>query len=217
MKFGIVVYPGSNCDHDCYHVLKNVVNAQVEYIWHTTSNITKYDCIILPGGFSYGDYLRPGAMAAHSPVMDSIRIHVAKGKLVIGICNGFQILTEAKLLPGALMINKNGQFICAPTRVIITRNKTNFTRMYTKEQEITIPIAHKEGRYIIDSIGLNELINNKQIVLRYLNNPNGSTYDIAGITNKEGNVFGLMPHPERVSEKILGSTDGLNVFRGLVV
>ena len=216
MKVGIIVFPGSNCDRDCYHVLKNVLLTSVDYIWHTTSNLDQYDCIILPGGFSYGDYLRTGAMAAHSPVMNGIKKCAIEGKLVLGICNGFQILIEAKLLPGALMINKNAHFICASTRLVVVRNKTRFTQKYEKQQEITMPIAHKEGRYIIDNNRLNELITNKQIILRYLNNPNGSTYNIAGITNKEGNVFGLMPHPERASESILGMTDGLNIFRGLI-
>jgi phosphoribosylformylglycinamidine synthase len=216
MRFGIIVFPGSNCDKDCYHVIKNVLHEQVEYVWHDTTRLKKFDCIILPGGFSYGDYLRCGALAKLSPIIKEIKEHIKQGRYVIGICNGFQILTETKILPGILMMNKKPYFICQPTLLRVSSTKTFFTKKYKKTEYITLPIAHMEGRYIIDNVGLKSLQDNNQIVFRYINNPNGSVYDIAGIVNMKGNVLGMMPHPERASEELLGSTDGLNVFKSFI-
>ncbi len=217
MKFGVIVFPGSNCDHDCYNVVKNVLKQPVEYIWHTETNLDKYDCIIVPGGFSYGDYLRCGAIARFSKVMDSLKKFAEKGKLVIGICNGFQILCEAGLLPGALQRNKNLRFVCKFIDLKVENNKTKFTKKYKKGQILRIPIAHGEGNYTCDKQTLAELKKNKQIVFTYKGeNPNGSTANIAGICNKKRNVLGMMPHPERASELILGSKDGLELFKSIL-
>ncbi len=216
MKFGVVVFPGSNCDHDCYHVLKNVLQKDTDFIWHKDHDITKYDCIILPGGFSYGDYLRTGSIARFSPVMESVMKHADRGKLVIGICNGFQILLEAGLLPGAMLRNRSLQFICKFVELKVETNNTPFTKKAKKGESLNIPIAHGEGNYFADEATLFELKQNDQIVLKYRENPNGSLEDIAGICNFKRNVFGLMPHPERASEKELGSTDGLKIFQSIV-
>lgn len=225
MKFGVVVFPGSNCDIDCYKVLSNVLKKDVDYIWHDTENIEEYDVIILPGGFSYGDYLRCGAIARFSKIMDSVVKHANKGKLVIGICNGFQILTEVGLLPGVLIRNNNLKFICKTVPIKVENNTTPFTLNYKEGQVINIPIAHGEGNYFIDEKGLAELEKNNQIVFRYCNkdglideksNPNGSVSNIAGICNKAGNVLGMMPHPERASELLLGNEDGLALFKSMI-
>ncbi|WP_427340204.1 phosphoribosylformylglycinamidine synthase subunit PurQ [Caloranaerobacter sp. DY30410] len=225
MKFGVVVFPGSNCDIDCYKVLSNVLNRDVDYVWHDTENIEKYDVIILPGGFSYGDYLRCGAIARFSKIMDSVVKHANKGKLVIGICNGFQILTEVGLLPGALIRNNNLKFICKTVPIRVENNTTPFTLNYEKGQVINIPIAHGEGNYFIDEEGLAQLEKNNQIVFRYCSkdglideksNPNGSVKNIAGICNKSGNVLGMMPHPERASELLLENEDGLALFKSII-
>ncbi len=216
MKFGIIVFPGSNCDHDCFHVLKDVMKQEVEYIWHADKKLKKYDCIILPGGFSYGDYLRAGAISRFANIMEAVKKFANRGGKVIGICNGFQILCEAGLLPGALHRNESLRFICKDVLLKIENNKTAYTHLYDKNQTITIPIAHAEGNYVCDKKTLASLKKNKQIVFTYQNNPNGSLANIAGICNKKGNVLGMMPHPERVSEAILGNTDGKILFDSLV-
>jgi len=213
MNFGIVVFPGTNCDRDCYYVIKDILNQPVKFIWHKENDLRGVDCVVLPGGFSYGDYLRSGAIARFSPIMTSVREFADKGGLVIGICNGFQILTEAGLLPGALGRNIGLRFICKYVNLIIERNDTPFTSEFKKGEIVRMPIAHNEGNYYIDDLSKIE----KQIVLRYYGeNPNGALDNIAGIVNERGNVFGLMPHPERCSEKILGSEDGLRIFKSIV-
>lgn len=216
MKFGVVVFPGSNCDHDCFHVVKNVLKQPVEYVWHKTKTPDQFDCLIIPGGFSYGDYLRCGAIARFSPIMESVIKFADSGGLVIGICNGFQILLEAGLLPGAMLRNKNLHFICKYIDLKVENTNTPFSSRYKKGQVIRIPIAHNEGNYYIDENGLADLKKNNQIVFRYTNNPNGALDDIAGIVNKSGNVLGMMPHPERSSEPELGSDDGRMIFEAIL-
>lgn len=213
MNFGIVVFPGSNCDRDCYYVIKEILNQPVRFIWHQETNLNGIDCVILPGGFSYGDYLRAGAIARFSPVMSEVKEFADRGGLIVGICNGFQILTEAGLLPGALGRNKGLKFICRYVSLRVERNDTPFTTEYRRGDIIRMPIAHNEGNYYTDNL---DKIRN-QVVLRYYGeNPNGAIDDIAGIVNERGNVFGLMPHPERCSENILGSEDGLKIFKSIV-
>lgn len=213
INFGIVVFPGTNCDRDCYYVIRDILNQPVRFIWHKDSDLKGINCVVLPGGFSYGDYLRAGAIARFSPIMSSIREFAERGGLVIGICNGFQILTEAGLLPGALGRNKTLKFICRYVNLIIERNDTPFTSEFKKGEIIRMPIAHNEGNYYIDDLSKVKNL----IVLRYYGeNPNGALDNIAGIVNEKGNVFGLMPHPERCSEKILGSEDGLRIFKSIV-
>jgi len=216
MRFGVVVFPGSNCDQDCFDVIKNALKQDVEFIWHKTTSVDGFDCIIIPGGFSYGDYLRCGAIARFSPIMESVIKFANNGGLVIGICNGFQVLLEAGLLPGAMMRNTNLHFICKYVDLKVDATDTPFSSGYNKGQVIRIPIAHNEGNYYIDDKGLAELKKNDQIVFRYVENPNGAIDDIAGIVNKNRNVLGLMPHPERCSEKALGSDDGLVVFKSIL-
>lgn len=223
MKFGVVVFPGSNCDQDCFHAVKEVIKQPVEYVWHKDTDLhgkgtdlNGFDCIILPGGFSYGDYLRTGAIARFSPIMDSIIKFAKNGGLVIGICNGFQILLEAGLLPGAMLRNENLHFICKYVELKVEATDTPFSSQYKKGQIVRIPIAHNEGNYYIDDKGLQELKKNNQIVFRYVDNPNGAIDDIAGIVNKERNVLGMMPHPERSSEIELGSVDGRMIFESIV-
>jgi len=216
MKFGVVVFPGSNCDQDCYHAVNNVLKQPVEYIWHKKTQLDHFDCLVIPGGFSYGDYLRCGAIARFSPIMNSIIDFANKGGLVIGICNGFQILLEAGLLPGAMLRNKNLHFICKYVELKVETTATPYTSNYKKGQILRIPIAHNEGNYYIDDKGLAELKKNDQIVFRYVDNPNGAVDDIAGIVNKNRNVLGMMPHPERSSEKELGSDDGRLIFEAIL-
>ncbi|MFH1904906.1 MAG: phosphoribosylformylglycinamidine synthase subunit PurQ [bacterium] len=215
MRFGVVVFPGSNCDHDCFYVLSNVLKQDVNYIWHKDTEVGNVDCIVLPGGFSYGDYLRTGAIARFSPIMQSIIDFANKGGLVIGICNGFQILLETGLLPGAMLRNENLHFICKHVHIKLLNNNTPFTNLYKKDEVLKIPIAHNEGNYYIDEKGLKTLKENNQIVFKYCTNPNGAVDNIAGIVNKEGNVLGMMPHPERSSEKELGSEDGIFIFKSI--
>ena len=224
MRFGIVVFPGSNCDHDCFYAVKDVLNKQVSYIWHKDTKLDDYDCIIVPGGFSYGDYLRCGAVARFSPIMKSIIEFADKGKSVIGICNGFQILLESGLLPGAMTRNKDLHFICKYVYLKTEQAKGRFTNLCKKGRVLKIPIAHNEGNYYIDKNGLKELKENNQIVFRYCDvngvvskkaNPNGAVDNIAGIVNKRHNVLGMMPHPERCSENILGSSDGFLIFKSI--
>lgn len=225
MKFGIVVFPGSNCDHDCYHVVKHVLGQEAEYIWHKDKEIKGFDCLILPGGFSYGDYLRTGAIAKFSPVMNSVREFAEKGGIVIGICNGFQILVESGLLPGVLMRNRGLKFICENSYIRVERSNTPFTRLYKEGEVVKIPIAHADGNYFADDETLKRIQDNGQIVFRYCDaggnitddaNPNGSLLNIAGICNEKRNVLGMMPHPERCAEDILGNTDGKRVFESIL-
>lgn len=225
MKFGVVVFPGSNCDQDCFYVVKDILNQPVKYIWHKDTGVGGFDCIILPGGFSYGDYLRTGAIARFSPVMKPIMDFACRGGIIIGICNGFQILLESELLPGAMLRNKNLHFICKYVHIKTENTKTPFTSLCSEGQVLRIPIAHNEGNYYIDGEGLGQLEKNRQIVFRYCSpdgevnsesNPNGAVANIAGILNREGNILGMMPHPERSSEPMLGSEDGLLIFKSAV-
>ena len=216
MKFGVVIFPGSNCDHDCYYAIKTVTGQPVEFIWHQDTSVKGFDAVILPGGFAYGDYLRTGALAKFSPVMQAVREFADKGGLVIGICNGFQILTEAGLLPGALMRNSNMKYICKFLQIRTETTDTPFTNQLKKGQVLNVPIGHGEGNYFADEDTLKELEDNGQVAFRYVENPNGSIHDIAGIVNKGRNVLGMMPHPDRSSEQILGSTDGKLIFESMV-
>lgn len=222
MKFGVITFPGSNCDRDCYHVTKEVLGEPTDMLWHDDMpDLNDYDCLILPGGFSYGDYLRSGAIAQFAPIMDQVTDYINKGGLVIGICNGFQILLEAGLLPGAMKVNNSLKFSCHHTDLEVVNSDTPFTNQCRSGEVLDIPVAHGEGNYYIDPEGLEKLKTNNQIILRYLSeaeNPNGSVDNIAGICNQAGNVFGLMPHPERCSEAILGagSEDGYKIFSSIV-
>jgi phosphoribosylformylglycinamidine synthase len=216
MRVGVVVFPGTNCDMDTYHALRLVGHDPV-YLWHKEHDLKNVDVVILPGGFSYGDYLRAGAIARFSPIMNEIIDFAKKGGYVLGICNGFQILLEAGLLPGAMLPNITNSFICKEVFLEVINNNTLFFKNYKVGEILKMPIAHKEGRYYISKRELEELKENNQIVLKYYGeNPNGSLENIAGIINKKGNVMGLMPHPERAVEEILGSTSGLNLFLTLL-
>ena len=225
MKFGVVVFPGSNCDHDAFHAISHVLQRPVEFIWHQSENLQGCDAIILPGGFSYGDYLRTGAIARFSSVMKSVEKFANSGGLVLGICNGFQILLEAGLLPGAMMRNSGLRFICRHVYMRVENTDSPFTNAASKGQILKIPIAHSDGNYSCDEATLAELQENRQILFRYTSpdgkddnagNPNGSVAHIAGICNRERNVAGLMPHPERAVESALDSEDGLVVFRSMM-
>ncbi|HPB30582.1 MAG TPA: phosphoribosylformylglycinamidine synthase subunit PurQ [Candidatus Sumerlaeota bacterium] len=223
MKFGVVIFPGSNCDQDCIHVLRNVLRQEVEELWHKERNLCGSECIVLPGGFSYGDYLRTGAIARFSPIMDSVIAHARSGRPVIGICNGFQILCEAGLLPGALIRNRSLRFICRPVTLKVARQGTPFTRF--PKGVVRIPIAHGEGNYFNHGDGLKDLRDKGLVVFQYADNagditdaanPNGSLDNIAGIMNEAGNVLGMMPHPERCSEPEMGGTDGRLIFESIL-
>ena len=225
MKFGIIVFPGSNCDHDCYHAVKDILGQRAEFIWHRDTSVDGFDCLILPGGFSYGDYLRSGAMAACSPIMDSVRKFAAGGGLVLGICNGYQILQEAKLLPGALMRNSSLKFMCKNIHVRVERTDTPFTNQCRMGEVLKIPIAHMDGNFFMDKKASERFSRSGQVALRYCDpdgqvgedsNPNGSIESIAGVFNEKLNVFGLMPHPERCSEALLGNEDGLKIFKSIL-
>ncbi len=211
---GIVVFPGSNCDRDMLWALEGCLGIKTKFIWHESSDISGVDSIVLPGGFSYGDYLRCGAVARFSPLINSLADFVRTGRRVIGICNGFQILTESGFLPGALTTNKNLDFICNDSELEITTSKGSWFN--SSNNKINLPIAHGEGRYFCDEDTFKELLDNDLIALRYLSNPNGSFYDIAGVINKEGNVLGLMPHPERACDSSLGGNDGLFTLKSLI-
>jgi phosphoribosylformylglycinamidine synthase len=224
MKFGVIVFPGSNCDHDAYHVISKHVGQPVDFVWHRETDLSAYDAVIIPGGFSYGDYLRAGALAAHSPVMASVKEFAARGRLVLGICNGFQILCESGLLPGALIRNKELHFICRHVNVRVETTETPFTHMLHAGQVLNLPIAHAEGNYVCDDATFEELVREDRVVFRYSDpsgeltgeaNLNGSRDHIAGICSRERNVLGLMPHPERACEDLLGSADGRDLFRSL--
>lgn len=225
MKFGIVVFPGSNCDRDVAWVTQGILKQPTRMIWHQETDISDIDVVVLPGGFSYGDYLRCGALARFSPVMQAVVKHAQEGKFVLGICNGFQVLTEAGLLPGALIRNRDLHFICERVPLKIERNDLPWTSAYSSGQIITLPIAHGEGRYYAEAHTLADIENNKQVLFRYCTptgevseagNPNGSLNNIAGICNQQGNVLGMMPHPERAADTVLGSTDGIGLFEGII-
>jgi phosphoribosylformylglycinamidine synthase I len=216
MKFGVVVFPGSNREHDAWYAVSKILGQDTEFIWHDSTSLGNVDALILPGGFSYGDYLRCGAIAKFSPVMQSVRKFAADGGLVLGICNGFQILVEAGLLPGALIRNRGLKFICKQVPLRVETVNSPFTSQAAKGQRLVFPIAHGEGCYIADERTLDQLEAEDRVVLRYLENPNGSLRDIAGILNEGRNVMGLMPHPEDVTEPLMGSTDGLVIFESMV-
>lgn len=216
MKFAVIVFPGSNCDIDMYHAIKDELGEQVEYVWHDSENLAEFDGILLPGGFSYGDYLRTGAIARFSNVMNEVIKAAEAGKPVLGVCNGFQILLEAGLLPGAMKRNESLHFICRPVELKVENNKTMFSGEFNEGEIITVPIAHGEGNYYCDEETFKRLKANNQIVFTYENNPNGSLANIAGIVNEKGNVLGMMPHPERAVDELLGGADGLKLFRSIV-
>lgn len=216
MKFAVIVFPGSNCDVDMFHAIQDELGEQVEYVWHDEESLEEFDGILLPGGFSYGDYLRSGAIARFSNVMKEVVKAARAGKPVLGVCNGFQILLEAGLLPGAMRRNASLSFMCKPVELRVENNQTMFTAGLKEGQTISIPIAHGEGNYYCDEETLEKLKANNQIVFTYQQNPNGSLADIAGIVNEKGNVLGMMPHPERAVDDLLGSSDGLKLFQSVV-
>ena len=224
MKFGVVVLPGSNCDHDALHVTRDVLGAEVELLWHKETDLRGADCVIVPGGFAYGDYLRAGALAKFAPVMEPIRRHATSGGMVFGICNGFQVLTEAGLLPGALMRNQHLRFLGRDVFLRVEETDTPFTCELERGAVLRVPIAHGDGNYFADDATLDELERNRQVIFRYCDaegrithnaNPNGSARNIAGICNAGRNVLGMMPHPERCSEALLGNTDGFGIFHSI--
>jgi phosphoribosylformylglycinamidine synthase I len=218
MKFAVLVFPGSNCDIDCYKAVEDAIGQSVDYVWHTATDLSSYDAILVPGGFSYGDYLRCGAIAQFAAVMGEVQKAAEAGKYILGICNGFQILTEAGLLPGALIRNNGLKFRCHQTPLEVVNNRSAFTNQYSQGEIINIPIAHGEGNYYCDDATLAELKANDQIIFRYAGdtNPNGSVENIAGISNKAGNVVGMMPHPERAVDQLLGSEDGKRMFTSIL-
>ena len=225
MRFGVVVFPGTWSDVDCYHVLDEVLGQEVSYVWHKDTDLSSYDCVVLPGGFSYGDYLRCGAIARFSPVMESVVDFAGRGGLVIGICNGFQVLCEAGLLPGALLRNDSLEFRCEWVSLRVDNSESVFTGNCKSGQRLRVPISHGEGRYYADDSTLSTLDEEGRVLFRYCAedgtvspeaNPNGSLNGIAGIMNREGNVLGMMPHPERCCESVLGGTDGLYIFESIV-
>jgi phosphoribosylformylglycinamidine synthase len=225
LRFGVVVFPGSNCDHDTFHVLKEVCGQDTFYLWHKNHNLNNADCVILPGGFSYGDYLRSGAIAKFSPLMQELQEFAQKGGLVLGICNGFQVLLELGLLQGAMLRNKNLKFLCEHVHLKIENDQTPFSNQGHRNQVLSIPIAHFDGNYYASPATIEEIKTNNQIVFRYSDkegriteeaNVNGSLENIAGLTNKQRNVLGMMPHPERASESLLGSEDGRIIFESII-
>jgi phosphoribosylformylglycinamidine synthase subunit PurQ / glutaminase len=216
MKFGVIVFPGSNCDHDAYYAASHNLGQQAEYIWHDSPTLGAVDAVILPGGFSYGDYLRCGAIAKFSPVMKAVRAFAEEGGLVLGVCNGFQILVEAGLLPGALIRNAGLKFICREVALKTVTVDSPFTNAAQPGQILRLPIAHGEGCYVADERTLDELEAEDRVAFRYVDNPNGSMRDIAGILNAGRNVLGMMPHPERATEPLMGSSDGLAVFQSIL-
>lgn len=216
MKFAVIVFPGSNCDVDMFHAIKDELGEEVDYVWHDTENLDEYDAILLPGGFSYGDYLRCGAISRFANAMKAVQKAAEQGKPILGVCNGFQILVESGLLPGALMRNENLKFMCRTVQLRVENNETMFTSQYEKDEVINIPIAHGEGNYYCDEETLKQLEENNQIAFRYVENPNGSVSDIAGIVNEKGNVLGMMSHPERAVDELLGGAEGLKVFQSIL-
>ncbi|MGA2134897.1 MAG: phosphoribosylformylglycinamidine synthase subunit PurQ [Bryobacteraceae bacterium] len=217
MKFGVIVFPGSNCDHDAWFAVNHVLGHRADYIWHDSRTLGDVDAVILPGGFAYGDYLRCGAIAKFSPVMAAVRKFADDGGLVLGVCNGFQILVEAGLLPGALIRNRGLKFICRELQLRVETSHSPFTAAAEPGQILRMPIAHGEGCYIADERTLDELEAEDRVALRYVDNPNGSMRDIAGILNARRNVLGLMPHPERACEPLMGSSDGLVILRSMAM
>lgn len=217
MRFAVIQFPGSNCDLDMLHAIQDALGEEAEYVWHGEDSLEGFDACLLPGGFSYGDYLRTGAIAKFAAIMPEVMRFAAEGKPVLGVCNGFQILTETGLLPGALIRNRNLHFVCKTIDLEVTNKQTMFTNQYMEKALIKIPIAHGEGNYYCDDETLEKLVKQNQIVFRYANeNPNGSKHNIAGIINERGNVLGMMPHPERAAESIVGGEDGLKLFQSIV-
>lgn len=216
MKFAVIVFPGSNCDLDMYHAVKDVIGEKAEYVFHTETSLDGFDGVLLPGGFSYGDYLRCGSIAQFSPIMSEVKRFAEEGRPVLGVCNGFQVLVEAGLLPGVLMRNRDLKFMCKTVELKVENNETMFTSDYASGETIRVPIAHGEGNYYCDEQTLESLKTNGQIAFTYTDNPNGSVADIAGITNETGNVLGMMPHPERAVEVLLGGKDGKRLFTSIV-
>ena len=227
MRFAVLVFPGTWSDRDCQFVLRDLLGQEADLVWHRQADLSAYDCVVLPGGFSYGDYLRCGAIARFSPAMEAVARHAEAGRLVIGICNGFQILCEAGLLPGVLLRNESLQFRCQDVHLRAENVDTSFTRLYEADQVLRVPISHGEGSYYADEATLDELESNGQVVFRYCTaegevtptesgNPNGSLRNIAGIVNRQGNVLGMMPHPERASEALMGGSDGLLLWRSVI-
>ena len=223
-KFGVVVFPGSNCDYDAYYVLRKIFDYDVNFLWHKETDLKNSDVVILPGGFSYGDYLRTGAIARFSPIMNSVMNFAEKGGFVMGICNGFQILLEAQMLPGVLLRNNSLQFVCKDVYLSIENHDSPFTKGIESDKVLKIPVAHGEGNYFADDATLKSLMDNNQVVFKYVSpdgivndeyNPNGSVLNIAGIINKRGNILGMMPHPERASDPVLGKTDGAMIFSSI--
>ncbi len=216
MKFGVIVFPGSNCDHDAFYAVANNLGQKAEFVWHDSATLGAVDAVILPGGFAYGDYLRCGAIARFSPVMQAVKRFAAEGGPVLGICNGFQVLVEAGLLPGALLRNRSLKFICRDVHLRVETARSPFTCSAERGEILRVPIAHGEGCYYADERTLDELEAEDRVAFRYLDNPNGSLRDIAGILNRERNVLGMMPHPERAADPLMGSTDGLTVLASMV-
>ncbi|HWA00262.1 MAG TPA: phosphoribosylformylglycinamidine synthase subunit PurQ [Caulobacterales bacterium] len=217
MKSAVVTFPGSNCDRDAARALERLSGRPTAMVWHHDTELPEgLDVVVLPGGFSYGDYLRSGAMSARSPIMRAVAAHAERGGLVLGVCNGFQVLTEARLLPGALLKNASQRFVCREAPLAVANANTAFTRAYREQRETVIPVAHGDGNYFADDVTLDRLEGEGQIVFRYLDNPNGSARDIAGIINARGNVMGMMPHPERVADEQLGRLGGLGVLQSLM-
>jgi phosphoribosylformylglycinamidine synthase subunit PurQ / glutaminase len=216
MKFGVIVFPGSNCDHDAFYAVSNNLGQQAEFIWHDSSSLGNVDAVILPGGFSYGDYLRCGAIAKFSPVMQAVKTFAASGGLVLGVCNGFQILVEAGLLPGVLLRNRSLKFICRDVHLRTETTNSPFTNAAERGEILRLPIAHGEGCYYADDHTLDQLEAEDRVAFRYLDNPNGSLRDIAGVLSSRRNVMGMMPHPERATEPLMGSSDGLAVFQSMM-
>ena len=216
MKFAVIVFPGSNCDADMFHAARDELGEEASYVWHDETSLDGFDAALLPGGFSYGDYLRCGAMASVSNIIPALRKADGEGKPILGVCNGFQILTEAGMLPGALLRNKGMRFVCKTVELRVRNNGTVFTGLYERNEAIRIPVAHGEGNYYCDEGALRELEENGQIVFTYGENPNGSARDIAGVSNRRGNVLGMMPHPERAVDALLGGDDGLRLFKSIV-
>jgi phosphoribosylformylglycinamidine synthase len=216
MKFGVIVFPGSNCDHDAFYAVSANLGQKAEYIWHDSGSLGGVDAVILPGGFAYGDYLRCGAIAKFSPVMKAVKAFAADGGLVLGVCNGFQLLVEAGLLPGALLRNAGLKFVCRDVHLRVETDKSPFTSSAERGEILRVPIAHGEGCYYADDRTLDELEAEDRLVFRYLDNPNGSLRDIAGILNRERNVMGMMPHPERAADPLMGSTDGIAVLTSMI-
>jgi len=215
MKIGVVVFPGSNCDHDAWYAVNHNLNGNADFIWHDSSDLGQVDAVILPGGFSYGDYLRCGAIARFSPVMKAVQKFAAEGGLVLGVCNGFQILVEAGLLPGALLRNRGLKFICRQAKLRVETTDSPFTSGLVKNEILHIPVAHGEGQYYADERMLDELEAEDRVAFRYVENLNGSARDVAGILNRQRNVLGMMPHPERACDPVMGSTDGLGIFESV--